>query len=97
MTNSTGTCKEQSRVSTANSNADRGVPALFLSGLIHLYRWTLSPLLASLGARCRYYPSCSQYALDALSKYGAYRGSKMAARRVLRCHPWHEGGYDPVE
>lgn len=68
-----------------------------LSAVIHLYRWTLSPLAAALGAQCRYYPTCSEYALDALARYGAWRGSKMAVRRVLRCHPWHEGGYDPVE
>ena len=46
--------------------------------------------------RCRFYPSCSAYALEALEKHGAVRGSWLAARRVSRCHPWHEGGLDPV-
>lgn len=62
--------------------------------LIYLYRITLSPLI---GNSCRFYPTCSRYAEDALRRYGALKGSTMAAKRVLRCHPWHEGGYDPVE
>ncbi|HDL01850.1 MAG TPA: membrane protein insertion efficiency factor YidD [candidate division Zixibacteria bacterium] len=61
---------------------------------IYLYRITLSPIF---GNSCRFYPSCSHYAEDALRKYGAFKGSMMAAKRLLRCHPWHEGGYDPVE
>ena len=62
--------------------------------LIYLYRFTFGPLL---GGQCRFYPTCSHYAEDALRKHGAWRGSIMAAKRLLRCHPWHEGGYDPVE
>ena len=61
--------------------------------LILVYRCTLSPLL---GPRCRFYPSCSAYALDALDEYGAVRGLWLALRRIGRCHPWHPGGYDPV-
>jgi putative membrane protein insertion efficiency factor len=61
--------------------------------LIRLYQWTVSPLL---GARCRFYPSCSQYALEAISRFGVARGTWLAARRLSRCHPWHEGGFDPV-
>jgi len=65
--------------------------------LIYLYRMTLAPLLASwFGVGCRFYPTCSHYAEDALRKYGAWRGSIMAAKRLARCHPWHEGGFDPV-
>lgn len=62
--------------------------------LIYFYRYTLSPIF---GNSCRFDPSCSHYAEQALKKYGAFKGSMMAAKRVLRCHPWHEGGYDPVE
>jgi len=66
--------------------------------IIHIYQWTLSPVLSALlGGTCRFEPSCSRYAEQALRKYGLLRGSGMAARRLLRCHPWHEGGYDPVE
>jgi len=61
--------------------------------LIRLYQWTLSPLL---GPRCRFYPSCSQYTLEAIERFGLMRGGYLGARRLLRCHPFHEGGIDPV-
>ncbi|MGV0997796.1 MAG: membrane protein insertion efficiency factor YidD [Fluviibacter sp.] len=64
-----------------------------LLGLITLYRYTLSPLL---GQRCRFYPSCSAYAAEALTQYGPLRGSWLALKRLLRCHPFHPGGHDPV-
>lgn len=67
--------------------------ALLLSGLVHLYRWTLSPFV---GMHCRYEPTCSNYALEALSKHGAIRGGWLTIRRLLRCHPWGGWGYDPV-
>ena len=60
---------------------------------IRLYQRLLSPLL---GPRCRFYPSCSAYAVEALERHGALRGSWLAARRVCRCHPLNEGGFDPV-
>ena len=61
--------------------------------LITAYRYFISPLL---GNRCRFYPSCSEYAETAVTRYGAGRGSFMTIKRVLSCHPWHPGGYDPV-
>jgi len=64
-----------------------------LKGAILGYRYLLSPLL---GPRCRFYPSCSAYALEALETHGAARGSWLSLRRIARCHPWHAGGYDPV-
>jgi putative membrane protein insertion efficiency factor len=64
-----------------------------LIGIINLYRWFISPLL---GPNCRFYPSCSCYARDAILHHGAMRGSWLGLRRILRCHPWHPGGYDPV-
>jgi putative membrane protein insertion efficiency factor len=60
-------------------------------GLVHAYRWTLSPLF---GGRCKYHPSCSQYALDALRQYGFVKGSILAGWRLLRCNPWSHGGVD---
>jgi putative membrane protein insertion efficiency factor len=67
--------------------------AALLRALIQLYRWTLSPLL---GPRCRFAPSCSAYALEAIDTHGPWRGALLALKRLARCHPWHEGGYDPV-
>jgi putative membrane protein insertion efficiency factor len=64
-----------------------------LLALIAVYRYALSPFL---GQRCRFHPSCSAYATEALTKYGALRGSWLAAKRVCRCHPFHPGGHDPV-
>lgn len=61
--------------------------------LINLYRWCLSPFF---GGQCRFYPSCSVYATEAIETHGAVRGSWLAVRRLLRCHPWHPGGVDPV-
>lgn len=66
---------------------------LLLRGLIYLYRYTLSPFV---GWHCRYEPTCSHYALEALSKHGAWRGSWLTLRRLGRCHPWGGWGYDPV-
>ncbi|HOB62045.1 MAG TPA: membrane protein insertion efficiency factor YidD [Candidatus Competibacteraceae bacterium] len=64
-----------------------------LIALIRVYQWLISPLL---GNHCRFYPSCSQYACEAIELHGAVRGGWLAVRRLLRCHPWHPGGVDPV-
>ena len=60
---------------------------------IRLYRLLISPLL---GPRCRFFPSCSEYAEQAITQRGLLRGGWLALRRLLRCHPWHPGGFDPV-
>ena len=60
--------------------------------LVILYRATLGQFL---GGHCRYQPTCSQYAIDAITKYGPWRGSWLAVRRIARCHPWGGSGYDP--
>ena len=69
------------------------LPSGLMAGLIRLYQRLLSPLLP---AACRFYPSCSQYALEAITRHGALKGGWLAARRLTRCHPFHPGGYDPV-
>jgi putative membrane protein insertion efficiency factor len=68
-------------------------PAAGLAGAVRAYQWTIRPII---GAHCRFEPSCSHYAIEALAVHGALRGSALAARRVLRCNPWHAGGFDPV-
>ena len=62
-------------------------------GLIRLYQYFISPML---GPSCRFYPSCSQYAVEACQKHGVIKGCFLALRRVLRCHPGNPGGFDPV-
>jgi putative membrane protein insertion efficiency factor len=61
--------------------------------LIKAYRYAISPLL---GPSCRFFPTCSEYAAQAIEKYGAGRGGWLALKRIARCHPWHPGGYDPI-
>ena len=67
--------------------------AILCTGMVRAYQWTLRPLI---GVNCRFCPSCSDYAIDALRVHGALRGGILAGRRILRCNPWHEGGWDPV-
>ncbi|WP_396956296.1 membrane protein insertion efficiency factor YidD [Nitrosomonas sp.] len=68
-------------------------PASMLVLLVRGYQLFISPVL---GSHCRFQPTCSQYALEALRTHGALKGAWLALRRVLRCHPLHPGGYDPV-
>jgi len=69
------------------------VLARMLMAMVVAYRRYVSPVLP---ARCRFYPSCSAYSLEALQKHGAIRGTGLTVWRLLRCHPFHPGGYDPV-
>ncbi len=62
--------------------------------LIRAYQWMLSPVV---GQRCKYHPSCSEYAAQAIGRFGVLRGTVLAGWRLLRCNPWSHGGYDPVE
>ena len=64
-----------------------------LIGLIRVYQLLISPWIPPC---CRFYPSCSHYAVEAIARHGALRGTVLAARRLLRCHPLHPGGFDPV-
>jgi putative membrane protein insertion efficiency factor len=75
------------------SEARRSVVARVLLALIGFYRTAISPALPP---SCRYTPSCSAYAVEAIELHGAGRGSWLALRRLLRCHPFHAGGHDPV-
>ena len=73
--------------------AIRHLPANLLVMLVRVYQLTLSPWL---GGHCRYQPTCSNYFIDAVRKYGALRGGAKGLWRICRCHPWAKGGYDPA-
>lgn len=66
---------------------------LLLLALIRVYQYAISPFL---GRRCRFFPSCSEYAAEALQKHGAVKGTRLGLKRISRCHPWNPGGFDPV-
>jgi len=67
--------------------------ATILIKLIRAYQLLISPLL---GSNCRFYPTCSQYTMEAITRFGVVRGTWLGLRRLSHCHPWHEGGTDPV-
>jgi len=69
------------------------IPRRIIKAPIHFYRKVISPLKPP---TCRFYPSCSIYALEAIEKYGAAKGSWLAMKRIAKCHPFHPGGFDPV-
>ncbi|HRP57452.1 membrane protein insertion efficiency factor YidD [Agriterribacter sp.] len=71
----------------------RRILSLPFIALIRLYQIIISPIL---GPKCRFTPTCSQYALEAIKKYGIFKGTWLAAKRIARCHPWGGHGYDPV-
>jgi uncharacterized protein len=80
-------------VSAASESAPPRLVARLLLLMIEAYRLLLSPIL---GGYCRYQPTCSAYGQEAIRRHGAWRGSGLALRRVLRCHPFRPGGFDPV-
>ena len=72
----------------------RNLPGTLLKGLVRVYSYAVSPLM---GANCRFHPTCSAYAVEAIDRHGAIKGVFMALRRILKCHPWHKGPLiDPV-
>jgi putative membrane protein insertion efficiency factor len=74
-------------------NSETGIAARFVAALLRGYKMVISPLLPS---ACRFTPTCSEYAREAVLRHGVGRGSLLAARRLLRCHPFSRGGFDPV-
>jgi putative membrane protein insertion efficiency factor len=71
----------------------KNLPMKGMLVMLRFYKREISPMLPPC---CRYTPTCSEYAMQAVEKYGAVKGGWLAAKRILRCHPFHEGGYDPV-
>lgn len=71
----------------------RELPKRVMLALLRFYKREISPMLPD---ACRFRPTCSEYAMQAIQKYGALKGGYLAIRRILRCHPFHPGGYDPV-
>lgn len=83
------THSEKSECTTCVNHRLSLIPLLFIKG----YRYFISPLL---GSRCRFYPSCSEYAEECYQRFGLIKGSYLSLKRLLKCHPWHKGGVDLV-
>ena len=79
---------------TASASTARGAPARIIMGLLRGYKRFISPALPRV---CRFHPTCSEYALEAVERHGFLRGAGMAALRLSKCHPFHKGGFDPVK
>lgn len=94
MENDNKTSKED-KTEGGEPKTDKGFSpiALVFADVVYFYRYLISPLL---NATCRYQPTCSQYALDALKMHGGFKGGWMALKRIGRCHPWGGSGFDPV-
>lgn len=70
--------------------------SVFCIAFLKGYRWFVSPVFSGLGVQCRFIPSCSEYAIDAINLHGPVKGARLAGGRLLRCHPFCQGGHDPV-
>ncbi|MEP7765344.1 membrane protein insertion efficiency factor YidD [Sanguibacter sp. 25GB23B1] len=90
---SSGSAHEPVPAAAGGPGRSRGPVAWVLVGAARVYQRFVSPLL---GPRCRFYPSCSSYAITAVEKHGAIKGTWLAARRLIRCNPWNPGGVDDV-
>jgi uncharacterized protein len=77
---------------TRKADTLRRLPTLLLIGSVRVYQWAIRPFLPP---SCRFYPSCSEYFIEAVQKYGPVRGAWRGTKRICRCHPWNAGGYDP--
>ncbi|MCB1081466.1 MAG: membrane protein insertion efficiency factor YidD [Simkaniaceae bacterium] len=76
-----------------NPSKENPLVKYFFIFLIRIYQWTLGPFT---GGQCRFYPSCSEYGIEAFKKYGACKGSYLTVKRICKCNPWHSGGVDPL-
>ncbi len=66
-------------------------------GIIKIYKKTISPILSYFGIKCKYYPTCSEYTMQAIEKYGIIKGCFLGIKRILKCNPFSKGGYDPLK